>query len=342
LIFAFELLVLLSFIIYVKFLYQVTGGSLRFASEDIRILVGNNRTMLSRFAEVGLHAAAPCFLIIQNVKAAHYKRTKIISSIFFWLPPIAYLYMGARWNFFFYLLIFLTNNKLNKKKTSKKIKNKHQILIYGLITFMILTVYSLFNTRGILEANELFLISPGDMELRNWANALFHFTHGAINPIFKILHYFSHGIPTFTYFFENYKPTAYSYGLYQFQFIEYILMAFGVRVIEVNEILKTVAGHGLYKTFVLGFVIDWGFMFAPVAIFINGIFFGRISSSRNKRMFSKCFYPIVLSMCLVSPVYYFWSVGGVTFDFFFLLIIIPLIKLLGARIDYSNESSSVK
>lgn len=324
------------------FYYSIIANSniqdYQFAAEDYRMLTPD-RTMLSRFMEMFMHFAAPIY-IIYNHSTNRKKRLSKITVICYWAPPVYYLALGARWSLFFYILVFYLNYKLLHKNVSlvrklfeikfrPKIK---KIIIFFLLIYIGVLIYNLFENRGIYDASELFMVIPGDVKLKNWAEVMLKWSNGALDPIYKFFYYCNHSIFVFAYMFKNYVNVRCTFGLFQFSIIQYLFMLLGFSTNFVKEVLASVPGYGSYMTFLHGFIIDWGYWLTPPMVFLNGILFCNLESRKDNSIIMNWIYPFIGPMILISPIYGMWTVAMVNVDIFFLtLLYFILIKKIDVR-----------
>lgn len=329
-----QVLAIVCAIYFIYFVFSSTG-SLSFAGGDFRNVLTENRTMLQRFTEAFMHFSAPIYLLI------HYSVNKLkgiqnlILLIGYWLTPLSYLSIGARWSFFFYLILFLYVHIIEKHKLSikklfhlmqvKKVKIRKLLLITLFLVFLIIAlniVFTLFSIRGLYSANEIFMFERGDITLKNWAKTLYELSMSFFDPLYKISNYFSHSIPAFTYFFDNFDTsTPMLFGLYSLSVLQYLFIPFGFSTSYMKNILFSLEGSGLYMTFLHGYIVDFGIFFAPIVIFLTGYLYRYIELRINKNILCRWFYPYIIVMCFIAPIYNMWTVAMVNIDLFFIILL---------------------
>lgn len=326
-----DILVIISFALFVRSIISTIGSSFSFASEDYRYLL-EGRSTLEKLVEAMLHFAAPVFIFFEFSETKFkYRKLYYLSIFTYWLPPLAYLMSGGRWSTFFYLLMFIFIKRRNKRKSKKRMSGAFlKKLIFLVLVFILLaSVYSLFTERGYLSIYENYLFKPGDITLRGWAQELINITNGAPITFFKISHYFSESISSFSYLFANYSGQSHLYGLYSFSVLTYLMMPFGYNSNGFKKIVLSYPGAGKYMTFVHGYIVDWGVFFAPLMILITGLLFSKIERSRNTSILCRLLYYYLIVMSIVAPIYNIWGVASVNMDMFFIIVMYLFYKKLG-------------
>lgn len=330
-----SLISIISFIIYFSEIVKLPLAHYNFASEDLRLALSASRTNLSRISEMLMYIGPICYLISSRVERFKYKNTYIITLIAFFMPSLGILSVGARGAAVISLFIFFINMMLCKNKQDIGIKTKNifkklatATLLFGVIYFIL----NIFITRpGLSTAEDLYLFYPGDTELKSTYRTINQLFNNSLDPIYKAFMYYTHSFPSFTYFYMNAPTTGIFFGVVQFSFIFSILNAIGITTLNPNMVALYNPASGLYSTFVSYFILDYGNILALPMIFFSGVFFGIVFNSAKRGSFGYFIYPIILTMCLVSPIYYFWTVGRMDVMLFWYFIIYPIIKLLGLK-----------
>lgn len=326
---------LISIVCAIYFLFIAISNTtdFSFAGGDFRSSIAENRSVIQRISEALMHISAPIYLIFYYSKNKSRKTYNLIVLFSYWLTPLAYLGIGARWSVFFYILLFFYVNVIEKKKNRINLKKiKQKINLNKAITWVILAVFfisvfsivfTLFDTRGgINNADSIYMFEIGDIEMKGWAKVLYSYSSALFNPLFKILHYFSHSIPAFTYFFDNYNiGTPVLYGLFSLSVLQYILIPFGYSTTYMKNLLYSLKGSGFYMTFLHGYIVDFGLFFAPIFIMLTGYLFKLIEKKSTKNICCRWLYPYVIVMCFIAPIYNIWTVAMANIDMFFVILI---------------------
>ncbi len=330
---------LICSIIYIVSVIKSTGFT-GFAQGDQRGIVEENRNNLSRFTEAFMHMSAPAYIILEYVDNCISKRIRIVFIISFFSTPVAYLCVGARWSIYFYLILFYFIKRTNKrKKTRESLSVKRLVIIVIsviVLAYVLSIVFTLFQERGFETADNLYMISKGDMELRPFYKWLYETNPNFFNPIYKIAYYFGHSIPAFNKMYSLYDPsTPLLYGLYSMQVLQYVLIPFGYSTGYMKSVLASFPMHGVYMTYIHGYIVDFGLLFTPFFIFLSGLLFGKIEERNKSSIYCRVLYPIVLSMTFNAAIYDMWTIAMVDLDIFFVIVIVFAFKKMG--IIYSKH-----
>lgn len=313
-----ELIAGIFFLIYISEVLQLTGASYKFGS-DLRIVLSESRSFLNKISEIGMYISIACFLIIESLDIKS-RLLLNISNIFFWLPSLAMLLIGARWDVFVSILVFFTSKGYRRRNINKKIKPKKKwkkflaIFLFAVFLIIILgLVYKLFQSRGMVNATEEMLMYPGDIALKPFYLELYKLSKGLVDPIYKIFLYFTHSMPFFTWLFENNTFSQTYHGAYLFRSVGFICNAIGISFPDYKTIIASQSFSGYYSTFIGGYLIDFGKIGSLIMIFLTGTLFDKLSLTAKKSKYADSIVPVILVMCLIAPIYYFWHMGSIDF-----------------------------
>ncbi len=328
-------------VVYFRDVTKLVAGKYIFANEDLRLALSDNRSLINKIAEMGMQIGPVAYLIASNASRFNYRITRPLSLLAFWAPSIGILAVGARGAAIIGLSIFMINNFLQKQsgrkyfKARKFIKKIAPYLIVILISYFI---YSLFISRpGLSTSENIYLIHAGDMKLKPIYQEINQFFNYRLDPLYKLFMYYTHSFPTFTYFYPNSPTYGVFWGVLQFSFVFLVLNAAGIVGISPNAVGLYNPTAGLYSTFISYFIMDFGRVLALVAILLSGVFMGLIYRSYLKGKFGYFIYPVILTMALVSPIYYFWTVGRMDVILVWYIIVYPILKMLGLKTVATNK-----
>lgn len=326
---------ILSFFIYFMYVYRLPNLNFEFGVGDLRPLAQANRPISNKIAEVLMELGIVAYLFASGVSNFNYRSTKFLSIIAFLLPAIALLAIGARGKAVITMLTYLiilyvkrSNGMYNKKNQSYKAKS----LIWFVFAFMIIIIGKLFTTRGSTKnITDMYLMYPGDMEVKSVYLWLDNLVNHKFTNLYKGFHYYVHSLPFFTWIFSASSYSKVYYGAFKYRILGFLLPVIGINFPRYLEIVYSQPFYGYYTTFVQGYLLDWGLYLTPIFVFFTGIFFGLMYTSFRRKGFGYFIFPIILMMCFVSPVYYFWHITGTDFVWFFYILIYPIMKLLGLK-----------
>lgn len=337
-------IMLICVIAFLAYMYEVIKlpipGGYHFARDDYRDFLSLYRTEFNKIFEIFMFIGTAAFLILSRIEQTNFKCTKVFSVLCLFLPAVAILAVGGRSRvvtsigLFVIVLVINRQEKKQRKTTKHKQKNTRKIInaiICGSVIFIFgYFTFSLFGTRGIYTAPEQYLFSPGDMPLRTPYKNLYESTNGLVNPLYKASMYYTHSIPVFTKTFQELKTLNQHYGGLLFYLEGYILRMVGADFPEYLAIAAENPNMGWYSSFITGYVQDWGIVGTIIAVIITGVIFGRITHNAYKKSVSYYLLPVVLFMCWVSPIYYFWHMGWENVLFLFPFVYCPC-RLLGLK-----------
>lgn len=329
-------IMLLSLVMALLYLLYVTSLSTSyiFATEDLRSALSENRPTYTKVAEILAIAGIPCFLILSFIDSLNYKITRILSYISFFLPSIMILSVGARGTAIVSILILLFHLRILKNKkwrrTKASLTKKQRIILIFSITIVFVFIVQLFTYRKSVESfNSRSFYSLNDVEYKYDYLKLNEKLDNRLDPIYGILDYYNHSVPTFTYFYavtkndEHFKIYPFAYQFYYFWTIFHAINLIDFDIVDVYDSNPT---KGRYSTFVLGYITDYGYFFALLMIFLTGLLLGLMW--KNSQKGGICFFidTIILTMVFLAPIYYIWSVGSISAILFFYFMIILFIR----------------
>ncbi|MFY2158378.1 O-antigen polymerase [Cytobacillus firmus] len=332
---------IISFIIYFQEIIRLPTNNYNFASEDLRLELSASRSTLNKIAEMTMLTGPVSYLISSNVRKLNYKITTPLTLIAFFIPSFGFLSVGARGVAIISLFIFLINHLVLKMRlvTNSKFKKVLKRLMPLVAVFIVVYfIGNLFIGRpGLLKAEDLFLIYPGDTKLKVFYGFLNDNLLHQLDPLYKAFMYYTHSFPVFTYFYTEAPQSGIFYGALQFSFIFFVLNAVGLSSVDPNSVVLYNPTAGLYSTFISYFIIDYGKWLALFIIFFSGIVFGLIYNSARSGKIGYFIYPIILTMCFISPIYYFWTVGRMDVMLFWYFLFYPILKLLGLKVEVNKR-----
>lgn len=305
-----------------------------FATEDLRSALSNDRPFYTKAADMLATAGIPCFFIISYVDKLHFKYTRLLSYFSFFLPSIMILSIGARGTAIVSILILAIHILVLKKRKAKNRKylfsKKQQIVLTISVIIIFVFILQLFDTRRSVETfHNQSIYSMNDVIYKDSYRKFNEKLGNSLDPIYGVIDYYNHSVPTFTYFYSvtkyNNNFEVYPFA-YQFSFFWIILNSLNAIEFDVFDVYYANPSTGRYSTFVTGYVMDYGYFFALVMIFLSGLLLGNMW--KNSQKGGKCFFidSLILTMMLLAPIYYFWTVGSIFTILFFYFIIIFLIR----------------
>lgn len=307
----------------------------QFIIGDLRLLYSENRSYVSKYAEVlAFLAPALYVIIVNNIRIQSASLMRVLNLSFF-VPGIASLFLGARWRIVVLCLLWYflkqcsTEKKVLQSPEAKNILRK--LCIRCLLLTLVIYIGVLFAVRGLYTSDEKFLFEPGDMKLRETYQALYNATDGSVDFLYKISDYSCQQFAVFCKYYDQYISgidKRYN-GLYFLRTPGLILKGIGLAKTDINDAHKRgdIMG-GMYSGFVYGFMVDFGLSFSLFVIFLNGILFSFIEYNSEKIRICRCLYPMVLTMVTCAPIYYFWHVGSIDVILFWFIILYVTLNLI--------------
>jgi hypothetical protein len=310
------------------------AGGYQFAGDDYRDLLSIDRPLYDKIAEIMMGMGVAAYLITARLRKQNLQYTKLLGIISLFLPAVAILAVGARSRVITTIGLFLIIYALNKRERGSTLRlsgaRTLKVLIILCFGALLFSTLSLFATRGLENATNQWLIYPGDTTLKPIYRSIYEATGGGIGPLYKGSHYYTHSMPTFTWAFAHSVDGPKYWGAYFFYLEGYMLQLLGIPFPEYKEIASQSPVAGFYSTFITGYFLDWGITGTLFMIILTGVLFGRISYLSRKKQFSYFILPVILFMCWVAPIYYFWHMGW-EYVLFWFIIIYPICRILGLK-----------
>lgn len=328
-IYAISILSIIFFVKYLTYVISVPNIEIEFGVGDLRDLAQANRPTSNKISEILMNLGIISYLITSSVSRLKYKTTRLVSTIAFLLPGAALLAIGARGAAVISIIIYFivcktqTVRGFNVKRSNGKIT---KLIVFFSFGFFLLIILKLFSTRGVAkDITDIYLMNYGDVSVRSpylWINTILD---NQLSNVLKGLFYYTHSLPFFTWLFNESTYSTWYYGALQFRSLGFIFSLFGVPFPQYLDIVKSQPFYGYYPTCIQGFLLDWGLYLTPIMVYLTGILFGLIHISNKKGGFGYFIYPIILMMCFISPIYYFWNINQTDFV---LLLYIPIYIIL--------------
>ena len=304
----FEIIASICFIVWVIDLVRNFNTNLLFRS-DLRNEFSDQRSSLSRIAEFGMSFGVSAF-ILANTRPVE-KRTFIVklSYVTLWYMGICYLAVGTRWRLFLAIALFLII-----KKPKFNIKKHLFLSLIVLVSAVVILniVYDLFQNRGLMRADQLYLFSVGDMIVKPTWQAALQKSNYSLQGLFRIFSYFGQPIPVFSYIFVHYMPKKIYFGAYMLRFLGLVFNALHIPF-PVTSAIANQTFTGMYSGTVYEYIIDWSVYLTPLFLYFTGVIFCNIYKKKSENKICSCLYPITVVMCLFAPFYYIWLVGSVDY-----------------------------
>lgn len=295
------------------------GFNYMFSSSDVRRLVSEKRTIVSKLSSFFIPMGMVAFLKTNIDNRFDGEICQKVSSITMWFSGISSLASGARWAVIACITIFfLTNISRNKDKTRNRQTLLH-ILIVVIIILIIRYIIMLFQTRGVSQNEVGYLFYHGDLEYKAFWKKQLEKNREFVQTLRSISLYIAQPIPVFSYVFPKYSHAPLYYGANMFRIVSLILNNIGINVLSFKEIYD-VSFTGRYTSYIYGYMVDWGVYFTPLFVFLTGLIFANIEKKRLRLGMDKCLYILTEVMCLYGPYYYFFQIGGMDYMIFWIMI----------------------
>lgn len=331
------LISLVSLALYVRHLRTLfVLSDYIFAGGDYRDVLSVERPLVNKIEEVLINLGVVSYLIIARIRKVNFKYTKTLSLIGLILPAVSILAVGARGRVITTIGLYIIVNNLNRheeknerEKRKRTKKSLAGILIASAIfIFLIIFTMQLFKYRGVIGAQEAYLKSSGDMDMKPFYENLLKSSNYGMNELYKALIYYTHSVPTFSWAYDKFGSMPIYHGALLFFLEGYILRLFGIDFPNYIQISASSPAAGLYSTFVTGYIMDWGKFGTILAIVVTGFAFGYVTRNQSRKGVSYFILPVILFMCWVAPVYYFLHMGWESVLLLFFLVY-PIVKKLG-------------
>lgn len=335
---AFEVISILVFGLWLLDWSRNIGFQYLFSNEDVRRLVSERRTMISRLSEFLVPLGVIPFFETHLNECYNNTKCKSISNVSLFLPGIISFASGARWGIILcivYFIIIFRQNRSSKARTPLNIKKLIYFTVCVIIFIYIMAyIMALFESRGINHGANRYLFHPGDMQLKPFWKSLLDWNYSMFEPVFGLSSYIAQPIPVFSHVYSTYQNTSVFYGVNMFRVFALILQTLGITTFSIKTMYNAVFS-GLYTSYIYGYIIDFGYILSPLLILITGIVFGKIESGYCKHGRYNILYPMVKAMVLFAPYYYFFQVGCTDYVLFWLFFYSLMLKTR-VRIKTSN------
>lgn len=307
-----EIIVIISFVYWCLWFFRVVNIRNYSFGSDYRYLISENRNNLNRVAEFILNAGVAIFVMVDAI--GREKSSSVVyklSYLVLWIPAVAYILRGARWGVVVSLLVFLYTKIKDINLRKMNASRKNVFLAVTCIIVVGIFILKIFSVRtGINVGGERRLFEAGDMNLKKWADKLYDMTDGAVDPLYGLAYYIGQPIPVFSKVFSEFLPSKMYYGRFLLSPFENFFKVLSIPIIKFDN-----PGWegGLYTPYVYGFIVDFGIYLTPIVVFIIGAVFAKIQKAESINFHCRALQPILSTMMLASPVYYFFHVGGISF-----------------------------
>ena len=305
-----------------------------------RNLLPFQKPQLVKIAEVLVTGGVTSYLIISGLNYFNYNITTFLAPLCLIGSVANNLLVGARATTVTIIVLFMIVNIIRKqRKQLILLKRWVNLILYLTIPVAIFIVMMLFVTRSgasvitDLEPESVYLFYRGDISYKPFYSLINNLFGGRLSLFYYISLYYSHSIPVFTWLFNNSDYSNYYYGgALQFRIIGFIFETIGWKFKPFLDIVYSQPHYGYYRTFLQGVLLDWGLYFTPIIVFITGIFFGIVHRKYiYGRFWAITIYPLIIIMCIVLPVYYFWHWAVIDFSLFIFLSLMPVLYFLGIK-----------
>lgn len=244
--------------------------------------------------------------IIVSYGQVHCKLLKLMSKAGLFIPVMITMLSGARWTLFVVLIIFGIVEKtcVKDRKTSKFIK----FLLCIAIGILLGICFLLFMVRGVSSTYTTIMPYYGEIEVKAIWQIIGNSPLG--KPIYNIFYYFTHSVPYYAQIFEQIDMSEPHFGAYMFRVIGFFFSGFPAYNTIVKEIPCLV---GSYTPFVTGYMRDFGLFGTLIVTFFMGFVMGKLYKYKRRSRVALVLQPYMLTMCVLSPLYYIWHVGSIDF-----------------------------
>ena len=101
--------------LYVMIILRQAGGLLAIGGGDFRYLVTEVRNNITRFLELTMWCGVPAYLFAINSRGSFTGRQMFLVSVAYWIVPLFYLMLGAKYSVFYHLIIFFVSRSVLKQ-----------------------------------------------------------------------------------------------------------------------------------------------------------------------------------------------------------------------------------
>ena len=246
------------------------------------------------------------YIIVSYAKQVRSKWLRLLSRVGIFVPVAITMLSGARWTLFVVLIIFgiveMTREK--QKKTSRMLRFVLVVIIIGMLGICFL----LFAVRGISSTYTKVMPYYGEIDTKYLWQVIGNSPLG--KPVYSIFYYFTHSLPYYAEVFDMIDVGNIHYGAFMFRIVSFFFSGFPAYKDIVSEIPCLV---GSYSTFITGYMRDFGLCGTPVMVFLTGLLMGKLYRARKRSSLALILQPYMLTMCILSPLYYIWHVGSIDF-----------------------------
>lgn len=340
--------------LYVIVILRQAGGFLTIGGGDYRYLVTEVRDNTTRFLELIMWCGTPAYLFATYSRSSFTGKQMLVIDIAYWMVPLFYLMLGARFSVFYHMIVFFVNRGVLKhfKQGEKGRKravlfNSKQLMLHIIsaigIMAMLFVVFRLFAVRRPQALNTLHFFSDGDMTIRPIWLWILQASEGSITPVYGIFHYFAHSVPNLCYLLSNLDESCiHLFGLFNFTAIRYVLIALGVSDDWAKTIILSYPGSGGYQTFIVPCIVDFGVWFTPIMCIALGYMFSRVEKMAVKNnILAITAYPICWACMLNGSIIGIW-VSSSQMNLIILFFIFVCLKYFGGfnhtRGGYPNRN----
>lgn len=310
------------FFFYLSFKLR-NGTSYKFLSDSYADILSGFST-LEKVMQISLKIPVAVYLITIYSDLFRYKYTKKVLNLSIWYYSIFMLQAGRRGEFIatFILFIFIYFIKKDRFRISLKSLKKYTIIMIFILIMFSMVGY-LFKNRGSSDALNVYFLVPGDIKIKSWAIKLYEINPNFFDVIFKMLFYYSHSLPWFTYNFGHINYSSIWYGQVTFYILSYLPF---ISFESLEKMLSIQEKSGFYNTFLSNFLLDFGRVGSLFFIFIFGFILMYIYVQAKTSSLCLFLLPIVYLMLFCSPIYSI-SIGGTDYLILFLVLIYILFRI---------------
>lgn len=244
--------------------------------------------------------------IIVSYGQVQSKLLKLISKIGIFIPVAITMLSGARWTLFVVLIVFgiVEKTRVKDRKTSKFLK----IVFFIAICILLGICFLLFMVRGVSSTYTTQMPYYGKIEVKSIWHVIGDSSLG--KPIYNIFYYFTHSVPYYAQIFDQIDVSNLHFGAYMFRVIGFFFSSFPAY----NSIAKQIPCLvGSYTPFVTGYMRDFGLFGTLIVTFFTGLVMGKLYKYKKRSRVALVLQPYMLTMCVLSPLYYIWHVGSIDF-----------------------------
>lgn len=284
-------------------------------------------TSLEKVAQIFLKVPVAVYILLMWSDIKRFKVLNCFVNISLWYYSVLMLIAGRRGEFISTLILFLFIQYLKgslKKIRLKKVIKSLPIIVIIIILFSL--VNTLFKNRGLYGALDLYFLIPNDIVVKPWAKALYNLDANVFDSLYKMLFYYTHSVPWFTYNFNHINYSMVWHGKITFYIISYFLSPFGYNFPKIGEMIKIQEHYGLYNTFVSNFLMDFGKIGTLFFIFFFGMVIMLIYVFSYKYSLFKYYMPVTCLILFVSTIYPI-SIGGTDFLLLFITVLYFLFRI---------------